>query len=145
MSRLRSFVPLSLLGVAALALVACVPPPQEKAIVITSPKPLQTVKSPLRVTGTADVFEGTFRLQVLDAANHVLVDRQVVASCGTGCRGTFDVTLTFTAAPGTVHMFAYRFSPKDGHRVNLAVVYLKIPAPAPPPTASTSTTTTTTA
>jgi len=143
MTRLRSLVPLCLLAVVGFALAACVPPAPQKAIIISSPKPLQTVKSPLRVTGTADVFEGTFRLQVLDVANHVLVDRQVVASCGTNCRGTFDVTLTFTAAPGTVRLYAYRASPKDGHRVNLAVVYLKIPAPAPPPTTSASTTTTT--
>jgi germination protein M len=139
MRRIPGFLGLSLALTAGLALVACVPPVQEKAVVITSPKPLATVTSPLQVIGTADVFEGTFRLQLLDATGHVLVDRQVVTSCGTGCRAPFDVSLPFTSKPGILRLFAYRLSPKDGHRINLAVVYVRI-APPPATTAAPPTT-----
>ena len=46
--------------------------------------------NPGRVTGSADVFEATFRVAVLDGAGKVLADEQVMATCGSGCRGTFD-------------------------------------------------------
>ena len=71
--------------------------------------------NPGRVTGSANVFEATFRVAVVDAAGKTLVDQQVMATCGTGCRGTFDVTLPYTVAKGqwgTLH--AYNLSAKDG-------------------------------
>ena len=46
--------------------------------------------NPARVTGMANVFEATFRIMVLDAAGATLADSQAMASCGTGCWGTFD-------------------------------------------------------
>ncbi len=51
--------------------------------------------SPGRVTGLADVFEGQFRMALLDGNDKVLVDVPVQASCGTGCWGTFDVTVSY--------------------------------------------------
>ena len=67
------------------------------------------------VAGNANVFEATFRVAVLDASGKSLVDRQVIATCGTGCRGTFDATLTYKVSKGqwgTLH--AYNPSAKDG-------------------------------
>jgi hypothetical protein len=51
--------------------------------------------NPGRVTGLANVFEAQFRIALLDRKDKVLVDVPVVASCGTGCWGRFDVTLSF--------------------------------------------------
>ena len=51
--------------------------------------------NPARVTGTSNVFEATFRIAILDASRKVLVDQMAMATCGTGCRGTFDVTLRY--------------------------------------------------
>ena len=68
-----------------------------------------------RVSGNANVFEATFRIAVLDAAGKTLVDQQVMATCGTGCRGTSEVTLRYTISKGqwgTLH--AYNLSAKDG-------------------------------
>ena len=45
--------------------------------------------------GLANVFEAQFRIALLDSNDKVLVDVPVVASCGTGCWGTFDVTLSY--------------------------------------------------
>jgi hypothetical protein len=64
--------------------------------------------TPGRVTGLANVFEGQFRIALLDRNDKVLVDVPVLASCGTGCWGTFDVTLSYhvsTAQPGTLRVW----------------------------------------
>jgi germination protein M len=76
--------------------------------------------SPGRVTGLANVFEAQFRLQVLDGRRHVLVDTPVHATCGTGCWGTFDVTVRYsvpTAQWGTLRVFDP--SAKDGTPINV--------------------------
>ena len=51
--------------------------------------------NPARVTGTSNVFEATFRVAILDASRKVLVDQMAMATCGSGCRGRFDVTLRY--------------------------------------------------
>ena len=73
--------------------------------------------NPGRVTGLANTFEAAFRMQVLDAAGHSLVNVPAMASCGTGCWGTFDVTLhdsVPSAQWGTLRV--YELSAKDGSR-----------------------------
>jgi hypothetical protein len=71
--------------------------------------------NPGRVTGNANVFEATFRIALLDASGAVLADEMVMATCGTGCRGTFDVTLRYTVAKGQYGTLrAYNPSAKDG-------------------------------
>jgi hypothetical protein len=64
--------------------------------------------NPGRVTGLANVNEAQFRIAVLDRNDKVLVDVPVLASCGTGCWGTFDVTLSYdvsTAQWGTLRVW----------------------------------------
>ena len=71
--------------------------------------------NPARITGLANVFEATFRVAILDGSGRVLKDQQVMATCGTGCWGTFDVTLTYSVSKaqyGTLR--AYNLSAKDG-------------------------------
>ena len=53
------------------------------------------IGNPARVTGNANVFEATLRIAILDGAGRTLVDEQAMATCGTGCRGTFAVTLRY--------------------------------------------------
>ena len=55
-----------------------------------------------RVAGNANVFEATFRVAVLDAGGKTLADEQVMATCGTGCRGTFSTTLALHGQQGPV-------------------------------------------
>ena len=76
--------------------------------------------NPARIGGLANVFEATFRAQVVDAAGTVLADRQVMASCGTGCWGTFKADLPYAvrnAQYGTLRVFD--LSAKDGSVENL--------------------------
>ncbi len=71
--------------------------------------------NPARVTGNADVFEAAFRIAILDGAGRTLVDQQAMATCGTGCRGTFDATVRYDVAKaqwGTLR--TYFGSAKDG-------------------------------
>jgi len=71
--------------------------------------------NPGRVSGNADVFEATFRVAILDATHKSLVDEQVTATCGTGCRGTFDVMLSYTVSKGQWGTLrVYNPSAKDG-------------------------------
>jgi hypothetical protein len=95
---------------AATAATASYPP-----ILIDTPAPGGTLPSPGRVTGTADVFEAQLRLQVLDGRRNVLIDVPVQATCGTGCRGTFDVTVRYTIpAVGWGTLRVFDLSAKDG-------------------------------
>lgn len=73
--------------------------------------------NPARITGLANVFEAQFRVEILDTAGRSLTDQPVHASCGTGCWGTFDVTLAYTVATaqaGTLRV--YDTSEQNGSR-----------------------------
>jgi germination protein M len=78
------------------------------------------VGNPGTVSGLANVFEAQFQVQLLDAGGGILVARTVAASCGTGCWGTFAVTVPYTVANaqwGTLRVFDP--SPKDGSPENV--------------------------
>jgi germination protein M len=90
------------------------------AIFVDRPAWGGTLDAPAHVTGMANVFEATFRIAILDAAGSVLVDRQAMASCGTGCWGTFDIMVPYhvaTAQAGILRV--YDLSAKDGSRENV--------------------------
>ena len=71
--------------------------------------------NPGRVAGNANVFEAAFLVAIIDASGRTLVDQPVMATCGTGCRGTFDVTLRYTVSKGQWGTLrAYNLSAKDG-------------------------------
>jgi hypothetical protein len=73
------------------------------------------IGNPAHVTGNANVFEATFRMSILDASGKVIADVQVMASCGSGCRGTFDTTIAYTVSKGQYGILrAYNPSAKDG-------------------------------
>ncbi|MBM4407608.1 MAG: spore gernimation protein [Chloroflexi bacterium] len=70
---------------------------------------------PARVTGLANVFEAVFRVRILDAGRRVLTDQRVMASCGTGCWGRFDVTLRYQVSRAQWGWLrTYTLSAKDG-------------------------------
>lgn len=85
------------------------------AIFVDRPAWRAAIGNPARVTGVSNVFEATFRVRLIDGAGRTLVDQQVMATCGSGCWGTFDVTLRYTipaAQWGTLRV--YNPSAKDG-------------------------------
>jgi germination protein M len=92
---------------------------QSPAILVETPTVLNVVRSPLRVTGTANVFEAVFGIRLVDAGGIQIVDQRVQATSGTGTRGTFDVTLIYSPdfEAGVGSLIVYYDSPKDGSEV----------------------------
>jgi hypothetical protein len=84
-------------------------------ILVRSPTIGQTVSSPVTVFGSANVFEATVTMRVLDQHGNVVGTAQAMAACGTGCRGGYRKQMTYSMSssqPGTVEV--YEVSPKDG-------------------------------
>ena len=96
------------------------------AILVESPTPGAATTSPVRVWGTANVFEAAFRLELLDHSGRVVASRSVQASSGSGSRGTFDVTVPFTPADGLATLNVFDLSAKDGSRQDQVSVPLVI-------------------
>jgi hypothetical protein len=90
------------------------------AIVVTSPSIGQHVSSPITLTGTADVFEATVSVRILDDAGNEIATRFTTATCGTGCRGDYATTIAYSLGRqqrGTVQI--YEVSARDGTPVNM--------------------------
>jgi hypothetical protein len=90
------------------------------AIFVDRPAWGAALGNPGAVAGLANVFEATFRVQVLDATGDVIADRQVMASCGTGCWGTFKERIAYDvnqAQWGTLRVF--NLSARDGAPENV--------------------------
>ncbi len=71
--------------------------------------------NPARISGVANTFEATFQVRITNGGGRVLAQKQVMATCGTGCWGTFDERIPYTVAKagwGTLQV--YELSAKDG-------------------------------
>jgi immunoglobulin-like protein involved in spore germination/sporulation and spore germination protein len=89
-------------------------------IVVTSPVIGQRVSSPVTVAGTANVFEATVSVRILDASGAEVATTFTTATCGSGCRGTYRVSVPYqvvTEQAGTVQV--YQVSPEDGSRTHV--------------------------
>ncbi len=92
-------------------------------ITVANPAIGERVSSPVTVSGTADVFEAVVSVRVLDSAGTEIAGTFSTASCGTGCRGTYSVPVSYTVAhaePGTIEVF--ESSPKNGQPVNVQLI-----------------------
>ncbi|MCL4078384.1 GerMN domain-containing protein [Coriobacteriia bacterium Es71-Z0120] len=97
------------------------------AIFVESPRPGESARSPLRISGTANVFEAVFKAEVRDAAGTVVGSKTIMASSGTGTRGTFADTVPFTVTRvqmGSLVVFAE--SPRDGSRIDVVTIPVKL-------------------
>jgi hypothetical protein len=97
------------------------------SVLVESPLPGQSVHTPLRITGTANTFEATFNLELLDGEGKVLAERFVTATSGTGTRGTYDAELPFEITregPGSLMVF--ELSAEDGSRIHELKIPLQI-------------------
>lgn len=83
-------------------------------ILVESPLPGDTVQSPVRLRGTANVFEANVAIEVRGADGAVLLKSFATASSGTGTRGTFDTEVPVDAPPGPIVVVAYAPSGEDG-------------------------------
>jgi hypothetical protein len=77
-------------------------------------------ENPLAVAGTADVFEATVSLELLDQHGTVLWQGFATATCGTGCRGDFAAEIPYEVAEGQIGtLVAWETSMEDGSRTNV--------------------------
>jgi len=67
-------------------------------IVVQKPSPGTRVTSPVTVSGLANVFEANVTVEILGADGKVAGKTFTTASCGTGCRGTYSVAVSFKVA-----------------------------------------------
>jgi hypothetical protein len=65
------------------------------AIVVHTPSIGAHLSPAVRVTGTSEVFEGAMVVKVLNSGSHLVAKKFSTASCGTGCRGRFAVTISY--------------------------------------------------
>lgn len=84
------------------------------------------LSDPLRVTGSANVFEAQFAVRIVDGSGVQVVDSPVMATSGTGTRGTFDVTFDLPAesAPGAGWIEVGYDSAMDGSWVSVDTVHM---------------------
>lgn len=89
-------------------------------IEVTAPERNAAVTSPVTISGTADVFEATVSIRILDEMGNVIQETFTTAACGTGCRGDYTETVRFSVdgeQAGTIQVF--EFSAKDGSMINV--------------------------
>lgn len=88
-----------------------------------------TVRSPFTVSGTANVFEAQFGAELRDGAGRLITERSIVASSGTGTRGTFSATVVFpTSSAGPATLTVFDISPRDGSHIDVVTVPLVLAA-----------------
>jgi hypothetical protein len=97
------------------------------AILVESPLPFQTVKSPLHATGTSNTFEATFEYQLTDPQDRILKQNFVTATSGSGVRGTFDFTQPFEVeSSGLGKLTVYEQSAANGQPVHVVRIPLQL-------------------
>jgi hypothetical protein len=91
---------------------------QTPAILVETPAVGDAVTSPINIVGTANTFEANFEYEVLAPDGEKLAGTFVTATCGTGCRGTFDEQVTFDAGDADqVRLVVFERSAENGERI----------------------------
>jgi spore germination protein GerM len=76
--------------------------------------------NPLRASGTANVFEATVSIELLDESGFSLFEGFTTATCGTGCRGFWQIDIPYEVTHnqyGTLRAFEH--SAEDGREINV--------------------------
>jgi len=92
-------------------------------ILVESPGVAERISSPVTVSGTANAFEGTVSIRVLDENGHVVASTFTTATCGSGCRGSYEKQVRFDTnlvQEGAVEVF--EASAKNGDPTNVVTI-----------------------
>jgi hypothetical protein len=99
------------------------------AITVESPVIGQRVSSPITVSGTANVFEATVSIRILDEDGTKIAESFDTATCGTGCRGDYSDKVPYEVdhdQPGTVMVF--ESSAQDGSPIHVQKIPVTLTA-----------------
>lgn len=89
-------------------------------ITVARPQIGQRVSSPVKISGTADAFEGTVSMRILDAHGKELAKGFTTATCGSGCRGDYTTTLSYSVSEDQAGVIeVYEDSAADGSRIHV--------------------------
>ena len=97
-------------------------------IVVDAPTDGEELTSPAILSGSANVFEATVSYRIVADDGKVVARGFTTATCGSGCRGTYSVTVPFEVeerTDATVEVFEE--SAENGrplHKVEIPVVLL---------------------
>ena len=102
----------------------------EAAIVVERPEPGASVSSPVAISGTASVFEGTVQFRILDADGEEIGSGFTTASAGAPDRGDFSEDVEFAvdeAQDGVVEVFEQNVaSPEESPERELFTVEVPV-------------------
>jgi hypothetical protein len=90
------------------------------AILVESPIIGERVDNPVTISGTANVFEATVSIRILDQGGDEIARTFTTATCGTGCRGEYSIAVPYEVAeeqPGTIEVF--ESSAADGSPIHV--------------------------
>jgi germination protein M len=93
-------------------------------IFVDDPAPFDAVSGTLRVSGTADVFEATFRARVVVGSFHRTLT--VMATSGSGTRGTFAFTVALPAGGSTGKLTVWDASAENGAALHTVTIPLTV-------------------
>lgn len=100
------------------------PPGGPAAITVSQPQAGAEVRSPVRVQGTAMVFEANVQIVVRNAQGQEVGQGFTTATAGAPERGDYNASIPFTLSGGrqngTVEVFSH--SPRDGAVISLVRV-----------------------
>lgn len=99
---------------------------QTPQILIESPLPGDRVSNPVRLSGTANVFEANVSIEVRDGTGTVVLEAFTTATSGTGTRGTFDTRLSIPSAIGTMTIVAFEASAENGEPLHVVDVQVSV-------------------
>lgn len=94
------------------------------AILVARPAIGERLPTTVKVSGSADVFEAVVDMRLINAKGRLLARAHTLASCGTGCRGTYSATLRYhllRAQAGTLVVFDTGGNVPHPHIVRLPV------------------------
>jgi spore germination protein GerM len=98
-------------------------------ILVEGPTIGERVSSPVRVSGTANVFEAVVSIAILDQQGDTVASTFTMATCGTGCRGTYSTDVRYdvgTTQPGTIRV--YEVSAMDGSSIHVVDIPVTLTA-----------------
>lgn len=93
-------------------------------IFVDDPAPFDTVGGTLRVSGTADVFEATFRARVVVGSFHKTLT--VMATSGSGTRGTFAFNVALPAGASSGKLTVWDASAENGAALHTVTIPLAV-------------------
>lgn len=99
------------------------------AITVTLPQIGEMVGNPVRIEGTANVFEATVSIRIRDATGEVVAETFTTATCGTGCRGDYEAVVRYQvdrSQDGVIEVF--ESSAEDGSVTKLVRIPVTLTA-----------------